>query len=307
MSRYRDLLLFVILGAIWGGAYPAIKAGLEYVSPVLYAAIRYDVASLVMLGYVASTTDYWRPRTQADYVNVAIGGSLLIAAYNGFLFVGETAIPSAVAGILVGLMPIFTTVFSGALLPDTELDRRGVVGVVLGFLGILVISRPDPSNLLSSDVVGQAFVLGAAVSMALGSVLTQRFDAEQPAATMETWSMLVGAVVLHGVALVRPGAETVRLSTEFLLMVGYLAVLSSAVAYFIYFALLDRLGAFEMNFIAYAAAAFGALFGWLFLNEQITAYTLVGYVCILGGFVLLKREELRREFGEYRATGEYAD
>lgn len=306
MSRYRNLVLFIVLGAIWGGAYPAIKTGLEYVSPVLYAAIRYDIASILMVGYVVYAADYWRPRTRADWINVMIGGVLIIAAYNGLLFVGETSIPSAVAGILVGLMPILTTVFSNTLLPDTELTPAGVVGVMLGFGGILVISRPNPSNLLSSDVFGQLFVLGAAASMALGSVLTQRFDAEQPAATMEAWSMVVGAIVLHAAAFARPSGH-LRISTELILMVGYLAVLSSAVAYLIYFDLLERMGAFEMNFIAYAAAAFGALFGWLFLNEQITIYTSVGYLSILGGFVLLKKDEIQREFVGDRTHGKGAD
>ncbi|WP_135824397.1 DMT family transporter [Halorussus ruber] len=306
MSRYRNLVLFVALGAIWGGAYPAIKTGLQYVSPVLYAAIRYDVASVLMVGYVAYSTDYWRPRTRADWVNVALGGVLIIAAYNGFLFVGETSIPSAVAGILVGLMPILTTVFSGALLPDTDLTSAGVVGVLLGFAGILVISRPDPSNLLSSDVFGQLFVLGAAASMALGSVLTERFDADQPAVTMEAWSMLVGSVVLHAAAFARPGGS-VEFTAELVVMIAYLSVLSSAVAYFIYFDLLDRVGAFEMNFIAYAAAAFGALFGWLFLSEQITAYTVGGYLCILGGFLLLKKDEIRDGVADYRTRARRAD
>lgn len=306
MSRRRNLALFVALGAVWGGAYPAIKAGLAYASPLLFAAIRYDVASVVVLGYVAATSEYWRPRTRADWFHVGVGGTFIIAAYNGLLFVGETAIPSAVAGILVGLVPILTTVFSGALLPETDLDAAGVGGVLLGFAGILVISRPDPSNLLSSDVVGQLLVVGAAASTALGSVLTDRVDATQPPETMEAWSMLVGAVLLHAVGAVRSGTS-VQPTPEFVVAVVYLSVLSSAVAYFIYFDLLDRLGAFEINFIAYAAAAFGALFGWLFLNEQITAYTLLGYLCILGGFVLLKKDELRREVVDARTPEDRAD
>jgi drug/metabolite transporter (DMT)-like permease len=302
----RNLVLFVVLGAVWGGAYPAIKAGLAYASPVLFAAIRYDVASGVMLVYVLATANYWRPRTRADWFSVSVGGLLMIAAYNGLLFVGETSIPSAVAGILVGLVPIFTAIFSGVLLSDSDFDAADAGGVLLGFAGVLIISRPDPSNFLTSDVVGQLLVVGAAVGAAVGSVLTDRVDAAQPPETMETWSMLIGAALLHAAGAVRPTAG-VRLTPEFALAVVYLAVLSSAVAYFIYFDLLDRLGAFEINFIAYAAAAFGALFGWIFLNEGITVYTLVGYVLILGGFVLLKKDELRQEVVEYRFDRERAD
>lgn len=296
MSREKNVALFVLLGALWGGAYPAIKIGLETVPPVVYAAVRYDIASVLMLGYVAYSSEYWRPRTRADWINAGIGGLLIIGAYNAFLFVGETVVPSSIAAILVGLMPILTTVFSRVLLPSESLSLSGIVGVFLGFLGIITISQPDPSNLLTSNVVGQIFVLVAAGSMALGSVLTQRFDSNQPPMTMETWSMLIGAGVLHIAAL--PSSETVwtvRWTDSAVAMVLYLAVFSSAIAYFIYFHLLEQMGAFEMNFIAYAAAAFGALTGWLVLNEEITAATVGGYGLILGGFLLLKKSEIRQE------------
>lgn len=301
MKRHRNLILFVLLGAIWGGAYPAIKYGLSFVPPVLFAAVRYDIASILMLGYVVTTTRYWRPRSCGDWLNVILGGVFVIAAYNAFLFMGEVSVPSAVAGLLVGLMPIFSAMFS-RLFTDKNLDLFDITGVLFGFIGIVVISRPDPSNLLSSSVVGQLLVVAAAISMAFGSVLTQEIDARQPVETLEAWSMVVGAVVLHTVSFVHPN-ETIgqaAWTTEAIVMVGYLAVLSSAVAYFIYFDLLERLGPFEMNFIAYAAAAFGALFGWLLLNEQLSVLTITGFLAILAGFVLLKRDMILQEISQHR-------
>jgi drug/metabolite transporter (DMT)-like permease len=299
MSNHRNAALFVILGALWGGAYPAIKVRLDAIPPVLYVAVRYDIASLIMLGYIVVAVDYWYPRSRADWINATIGGVLIIGAYNAFLFLVETIVPSAVAGILVGLMPIFTTLFSRLFLPSEEFDLAGLVGVALGFFGVLIISRPDPSNLLTAEVVGQLFVLVAAASMALGSVLTERYEATQPAITMETWSMLLGAIFLHIAVFAQPDVaiDSARWTDTVLAMVLYLSVFSSAVAYFIYFYLLEQLGPFEMNFIAYAAAAFSALFGWVLLSEGITIATIVGYVVILGGFVLLKRDRIRSELG----------
>jgi len=116
---------------------------------------------------------------------------------------------------------------------------------------------------------------------------------------METWSMLLGAIFLHIAVFAQPDVaiDSARWTDTVLAMVLYLSVFSSAVAYFIYFYLLEQLGPFEMNFIAYAAAAFSALFGWVLLSEGITIATIVGYVVILGGFVLLKRDRIRSELG----------
>lgn len=302
MANVRNILLFVLLGTIWGGAYPVIKIGLSYMPPITFAAIRYYIAGLVMLGYVLHTTEYWYPRTSADWLVASIGGALIIAAYNGFLFIGQLSVKSAVAGILVGMMPVLSALFSKLLLPEESLNAYGAAGIGAGFVGILLIARPSVSNLLTSSVIGQLFVLAAAASMALGSVLSERFNTSQPVETMETWSMILGAVILHAVTFARPSEQlgSVEWTSEAIIVIAYLALLSSAVAYFIYFDLLDRLGPVEMNFIAYAAAGFGAIFSWLLLAERIDLMTIIGFLLIIGGFLLLKHEDIRDEYVQYR-------
>lgn len=299
MSQYRNAALFVLLGAIWGGAYPVIKVGVAANPPVTFAAVRYDIAGALMVTAVALTTDYWRPRSRGDWLSVGLGATLIIAAYNAFLFLGEQLIPSAIAGILVGLMPLFSAGFSKLFLPGERLAIADAVGVVLGFAGIVAISAPDAASLLASNVAGQLLVVGAAASMALGSVLTERVDASQPVVTMEAWSMALGAVVLHGVVAVRSGTPYVPVEWTRTTVLGmlYLAVLSSALAYLLYFDLLDRLGPVEMNFIAYAAAAFGVVFGFLLLGERVGVIGLLGFAAILSGFLILKRAAIAARFG----------
>ena len=251
-----------------------------------------------MLGPVVYLTDYWQPRTRVDWLSVLFGGGLIIAAYNAFIFIGEQTVSGSVAGIRIALNPILATVFSRVLLSSERLDATRLTGLFIGFLGVVIIVRPNPGNLLAGNVVGQLLVLAAAASLALGSVITRRLDADQPVETMETWSMLLGAVVLHIVSGFRP-TETfaaIEWTPDAILWLGYLAVLSSAVAYFIFFDLLERLGPIEINLVAYAAAAFGVLFGWLVLAEQMDAYTYVGFGVIFAGFALLKHRELHKEY-----------
>ncbi|MFC6724828.1 EamA family transporter, partial [Halobium palmae] len=92
MSRYRNLVLFVSLAAVWGSAFMAIKAGLSYFPPVLFAAVRYDVAGVVMLGYAIYALDDPVPRGRGEWALVAVGSVLLIAAYHALLFVGVYAL-----------------------------------------------------------------------------------------------------------------------------------------------------------------------------------------------------------------------
>ncbi|MFC4542246.1 DMT family transporter [Halosolutus amylolyticus] len=302
MTRYRNFGLFLALAAVWGTAFVAISAGLEYFPPVLFAALRYDVAGVLMLGYAAYAVEDWRPHGTAEWAVVGVGAVLLIAAYHAFLFVGQQHTTAAAAAILVSLSPVLTTGFARVLVPSDALSVVGVVGVVLGLAGVAVIAQPDPSNLLATDVVAKLLVFCAAGSFALGSVLTRRIDATLPIETMEAWSMLGGAAVMHVVSLglgepIEPGTWMQPVAIGAL---GYLALVASAIGFLLYFDLLDRLGAVEINMVSYVAPVFAAIAGWLFLGEVVDATTLAGFGLIAIGFVLVKRQALRDEVGHVR-------
>ncbi|WP_336359814.1 DMT family transporter [Haladaptatus sp. ZSTT2] len=295
--RYRNLLLFVFLAAIWGSAFMAIKAGLEFFPPVLFAALRYDIAAVFMLAYAVYVTDHWLPRTRSEWWLVTVGAVLMIAGYHIFLFVGETQTTSAAAAVIISLSPILTTTFARALLPSQRLTAAGVAGMVIALLGVAILARPDPANLLTEDVVAKGLVFLAALSFSFGSVLTRRIDARLPIETMEAWSMLGGALLMHAVSLALPNESLgdIVWTNEGLLALAYLSVVASAIGFLIYFDLLERLGPVEINLVSYVAPIFAALSGFLFLQEGLDQYTVAGFLVIFTGFLLLKGRDIRTE------------
>ncbi|MEF8785505.1 MAG: EamA family transporter [Haloarculaceae archaeon] len=295
--RFRNAILFLGLAIAWGSAFTAIKAGLEFFPPVLFAAFRYDIAGLLMLGYAMYATDQWLPHSRDEWVLVGIGGTLMIAAYHAFLFIGEQGTTSAAAAIIVSLSPILTTGFARAFLPDERLTVLGMVGLLIGFVGVGILSNPDPNNLLNTQTISMFLVFLAAASFALGSVLTRRVDGELPIETMEAWSMLIGAALMHGASItLAESVSDVQWTGEAILSLLYLVVVASALGFLIYFDLLNRLGPIEINLVSYAAPVVAAVTGLLFLNETPTAGTVVGFLLILVGFLLLKRNAISAEF-----------
>ena len=305
--RFRNAILFLVLAGVWGSAFTAIKAGLEFFPPVLFAAFRYDLAGVLMLAYAAYATDRWRPRTREEWQLVAVGGVFMIAAYHALLFVGEQRVTSAAAAIVVGLSPILTTGFARAFLPDERLRPLGIVGLLVGFVGVVILSNPDPDALLDARTLALGLVFLAAASFALGSVLTRRIETDLPIETMEAWSMLLGAILLHvGSVALAESPDAVEWTGEAVVALGYLSVVASAFGFLVYFDLLDRLGPIEINLVSYAAPLAAAVTGLLVLDEVPTLTTGVGFLFVLVGFVLLKRDAIRAELLEFRRqpTGE---
>lgn len=292
MGAYRNGGLFLLLSVLWGSSFVAIKAGLEYIPPVLFASLRYDVAGLLLLGYAALATDRWLPRSRDDWTEILVGSVLVIAAYNIFLFVGEQGVTSGVAAILVATSPLLTTGFSRLFLPDSRLTPLGLVGLGCGFLGVVLVALPSTGTVTVDELVAPGLVFLAAVSVALGSVLIERTDGDIDTEGGVAWSFTLGAVGMHATSAVLPteAVGDLSLTVEAVVALAYLSILASVVGYVIYFRLLDRLGAVDINLVSYVAPVVAALVGWLLLGEQLDPLTVLGFGIIATGFGLLKRE-----------------
>ncbi|MFC6863973.1 DMT family transporter [Halomicroarcula sp. GCM10025817] len=293
MSKASTTGLFLLLGLIWGGSFVAIEVGLTDFPPLLFAAFRFYVAGAVMLGYAFVSTDHWRPHGDDEWLVVGIAGSLLIAGTHAFLYLGVPYISGAVAAIIISSSPVLTAVFASAILGD-RLTAVGLVGFACGLVGIGLVSQPDPSNLLSANVVGVGLVFVAATFWALGAVLTRPFRTAIPVQSLQAWAMLTGAPLLHVTAVAR--GESLAAVTWTPVVTGslaYLGLIAGAVAFLIYFELLDRVGAAEINLIGYLEPVAATGLSYLLLDRVIGLPVVAGFVAIFVGFVLIKRTAIR--------------
>lgn len=294
MSRRRDAVLYVLLAAVWGASFVATKAALEGVTPVVLAAVRFDLVAVLLFAVATANGTRLRPEGRGDALPILTGGVLVIGVHNALLFAGQQYVTSAVASVLLGLVPILTPVAARLVHPDQRLSRTGVVGLGFGFLGVVLIADPDPTNLLA-DVRGVAFVFASAVVFVTGIVLTREERASLSPLAVQAWMALVGALLLHLVIPAVPG-ESYAAATWTPAIVGwvlFLAVLPGAWGFFVYFRLLSRLGPVQMGLLEYVIPPFAALTGWVVLREALSVTTVLGFLSILVGFLLLKHSALR--------------
>lgn len=302
-ARYRDAALFVLLAVLFGGAFVAIKTGLRGLPPVLFAGLRFDVAAVALLAYVALSRprSAWLPQTRADALGIAVAATFLVALNNAFLFVGQATTTPAAAAVMYGLNPVLAPVFAWALL-GRRLARVEVAGIAVALGGVLLIVGPSPSALVDPDAVGGLFVLVAAGAVALGSVLLRRLDARMDSVALTAWAMAGGALLLHGASLAVGESPASVLAADAATVASVLVVglPSTAVAYAIYFGLIARLGPVRANLVAYAVPVFAALSGWLVLGARVSLSTLLGFLVVVAGFALVEREAIRAELCRLR-------
>ena len=293
--RASTIALFLVLGLLWGASFVSIEVGLSFFPPVLFAALRFYVAGIAILAYAGITTPHWHPRDRLEWIGIGVVGAFMIAGHHALLYIGIPYITGAIAAIIISFSPVLTAVFAAVLL-DNRLTPLGVLGFGFGFAGIALISRPDPSNLLSASVIGVGIVFVAVILWALGAVLTRTFRTDLPVQTLQGWAMLLGAALLHLVALTREESLTaVEWTGPAIWSLGYLGLGAGALAFLIYFELLDRVGPAEINLIGYLEPVAATGVSFVVFGRLIDSTTATGFLAIFFGFVLIKWPALREE------------
>ncbi|SDK15817.1 DMT family transporter [Natronorubrum texcoconense] len=293
-SEYRELVLFSMLALCWGSSFVAIEIGLEYVPPLLFAGLRYALAGAIVLGYAAVVTDRIRPSGLSEWLVIGVAGVFVFALYHGLLYLGELYVSGAVAATIVSTAPILTVAFAGVLLPSERLNLLGVVGFVLGLVGVVLVVQPSSAALGGNMVFGAMLVFASAVAFALGSVLVRPIESNLPLETLQAWSMLLGSGVLLGWAFLRgESMAAIQLTTTALASYLYLTLVSGVFAFLLYFELLDRSGAIQVNLVGYAEPAVAIGVSWIVLGSVVDSLTVVGLLTILAGFVVIKRAAFR--------------
>jgi probable blue pigment (indigoidine) exporter len=287
--RWRTPGLYLLVGLLWGGSFVAIDAGLPYFPPMLFAGIRYLLAGVFVLGYAVLFAGRWRPASLADLASVAAAGVFIIAGHHAFLYLAIQHISGAVASIVVSLSPVLTAVFAGAMLSESDLTVPTIAGVLFGFAGVVVLSDIGFTGVASTNLLGLGLALLATVSFAFGSVAGRPVRTDLPVSAMQGWAMLLGAGLL-GVTAAATGesAAAITWAPVGVASLVFLVIGPGTVAFLLYFRLLDQIGPMETNLIAYLEPVVATLLSWVLLGEVIDATTVVGFLSIFVGFVLVK-------------------
>ena len=293
-------LLLLGLATVWGGSFFFAEIALREVPPLTIALHRvfWAVPALLLVVWFKGIQIPWSVKPWICYL---VMGALNNAIPFSLIFWGQTNIGSGLASILNGTTAVFGAVVAGVLLVDEPLTSRKIVGALFGILGVAVIMGLDALTNFDPRNLGQLAILGAALSYAFAGVWGKRYLSEYPP-IMNAFGMLVGATVLMiPVALYVEGAPSFSLSIEVWASLLAVALLSTAVAYLLYFEILVRAGAANLMLVTLLIPPIAVGLSYTFLGERLGSEAVYGFVLIAIGLAITDGRLPNRFLGKRKA------
>src|SRR3954452_12198380 len=284
----RHASLLAALSAIWGGSYLLIKYALDGYSAAMIVSARSLLASLVLFVVMRSTGVAAgalgdlraRPKWAVILSVTSVTAPFLLITF------GEHVVPSGLTAVLISPASLFIAVLAPFILPAESIDSRQAVGVLLGFVGVVVVVGVESLHSVS-QFLGALAMIGAALFYALSNfVVKGRYGSL--AAVQTSWISVTAAGLMTlpvGLA-TTPGHTPTLGSTAAVVALG---VVGTALAFVIYYELIAGIGAARAALVSYLAPPIALFYGALFLDEAVTVAAVVGTVLILGGVAIASR------------------
>jgi drug/metabolite transporter (DMT)-like permease len=278
----KDFAGLILLGALWGGSFLFIRVAVPALGPFLLVELRVGLAAAALILYALAASRMpkiryrWRSFLVLGFLNAAMPFSLISAA--------EIHLTASLAAILNSTTVMFTAIVAAVWMGDA-LTARKVVGIILGIVGVTVLVGWDPIPLNRIVLLSVAAMLGASLAYALGATYAKQAFSGIPPLGMAIGQLAAATALLLPLSVVSLPEEAPSLVVA-LSMLG-LALLSTAVAYLIYFQLIENVGPTSTVTVTLLVPVFGLLFGVLLLDEPFGFGTLAGLGIILSSVVLV--------------------
>ena len=291
-----DWLVFFGLGFMWGSSYLFIKLAVDDFGTFTLVAFRLIVGA-ALLWTVVRVARQPLPRERRMYGHLVVMAVLNITIPFLLITWAEQSVDSSLAAILTSPVPLFAIVLSSLFLYDEPMRVNGVAGLIVGFIGVIIITSPGLTK-EGSSVAGEIALLGASFSYACGAVYSRRNVRGLAPMIPAVFQVTFAALITGTIALLVEHPWTARPDGQAVVAILWLGLLGSGVAYLAVFRLFAHWGATRTTLVAYLIPPVGIALGYLVLQEPVDARLIFGTVLVIAGIGLVNsRFGRRRLFG----------
>jgi drug/metabolite transporter (DMT)-like permease len=288
-----DWLIFLALGIAWGSSYLFIKLAVDSFGTFTLITLRLLIGA-AFLWSVLRLTHTPVPRDRRMFGHLLVMAVINIVIPFSLITWAEQSVDSALAAIINSTVPLMVLVIAPMFLPEEPIRVNGVIGLVIGFIGVVLIVSPGLVA-ADGDPAGELALLGSSLSYAIGNVYARikvrGLAPLIPAVFQVTFALLIVASL--ALVLERPW-ETAQPDAQAWFSIVWLGVFGSGIAYLAYFRLLSRWGATRTALVAYVLPVIGIVLGFVVLQEPIGLSLIAGTALIIAGVALVNGRWGRR-------------
>jgi drug/metabolite transporter (DMT)-like permease len=277
----KELVLLLVLSSLWGASYTFVKVGVQTISPVTLIAARTVIAGTILIAII-----HWRgltlPKDAITWRRFFFQACLNSVVPFTLIAWAQQTTDAALATILNSTSPIFAFLLTVFVTRHEAVTGRKLFGVGAGIVGICLIVGVQAIGGLGQELWAQLAIVAATICYAGAAIFGRNFKGLNPIMPA-AGSMICGAIVLVPASLITEKPWTLTPSLESILALLALSVFSTALAFAIYFRLVQTLGSVGTTAQAYLRVPIGVAIGVMFLREHLTSTALLGLVCVIAG------------------------
>lgn len=303
--KYMAYICFALLALIWGSSFIFTKWAIELISPAQIVLLRvlFGFVPILIFALLSRALSWSHIRHLRHFL---VLGLLVTPIYYCAYAIGISMLYSGVAGVLSGAIPVFSFICASIFLRQEKIGLSSVVGMLMGFLGVLLIAQPWTSGPDDVSLLGVGYMLAGSLALGASFVYTRKFISPLNISSSALATYQTGIALIALMMLVDMNGITAILSdpTTFWGVVLGLGLLGTGVAFILYYIIVSQLGVLAASSVTYIPPVIALIIGWQFAGEPLTVIDLLALLCILGGVYLSQNKpaKLRCELARCTAN-----
>lgn len=292
MRRYltKSTVAIVFLVIVWGLSWPIYKSVLLHTPPLLFAGMRALFGGLLLAIFLLPT---WRKiKWRENWIRYCLSALLNAILFFGLQTLGLVYLPGGLFSVLVYFQPVLIGLFAWLWLGE-NMTKFKVVGLIVGFVGILTVSADGLTGKVS--IVGICLALLSALSWALGTLYVKKESAHVDAMWMVALQFTIGGAVLTSLGAGLEGFSAIDWNAEYLFGLAYGATLGIPISFAIYFTLINSGDASTVASFTFLVPLIAVLAGTLFMGEPFTFTLIAGLLLIILSISLVNYSDKYRD------------
>jgi drug/metabolite transporter (DMT)-like permease len=278
----KIVLVYILLCFIWGSTWLAIRFGLESLTPLFSAGIRFMLASFFI--YILMRVR--KISIQKDSVAIRLYilmGFLSFVIPFGLVYWAEQYVPSGMASVLFAVYPFFVVIFSYIRIPADKIGMYKILGTIIGFLGIVVIFSDSFTGNLTGYILGMFACVLSGVIQAWIAVSIKKFGNHLNPLSMNLYPMIIGGVFLLVIGYFSEDLSNIRFDENAIFSVLYLAFFGSVITFTSFYWLMQRIDVVILSLLTFITPIVALILGYFVFNETLSFKLFVGSVMVLAG------------------------